>query len=271
MIFVVAAAFVAMVSHQRNAGLPLALLGAALFGGESLAARRAETKAAISSAKAAERTRIARELHDVLAHQLSAIAVQAGSARVAWQTSGSLGGTDPVEVLGTVEQLAREALGELGHLLGALRKDQDDVLARRPAPGLQDLEGLLEAGRASGLDVSLSVDGTVRTLPPGVDLAAYRIVQESVTNAARHAPGAVARIALCFEDEEVRVDVVNGPARLASGGSWPTAAPGFGRGLMGMRERAELHGGTLEAGSRSDGGFVVSARLPVRGSSGGDG
>jgi signal transduction histidine kinase len=261
MLTIFVAASLAFVSHEARAGMPVALLGAALLGGESVAARRAEQKAAIASARSAERTQIARELHDVLAHQLSAIAVQAGSARVAWQTSGSLGDTDPAEVLGTVEKLAREAMGELGHLLGMLRKDRDDVLARRPAPGLRDLEGLIDAGQASGLELSLTVDGVARPLPASIDLAAYRIVQEATTNAARHAPGAVARIAVRFEADAVKIDVVNGPARLPVG---LLSGSGTGRGLTGMRERAELHDGRFQAGPQVGGGFAVSARLPVK-------
>jgi signal transduction histidine kinase len=252
---------VSVITHERDAGVPLALIGAALVGGESAAAHRAETKAAIQAAASSERTRIARELHDVLAHQLSAIAVQAGAARVAWQTSGALAGRDPGDVLRVVEEQAREALAELGHMLGVLRRDQDDTPSWRPAPGLRDLEAIVESGRASGLELSLSVAGSVRQLPAGVDLAAYRIVQESVTNAARHAPGAVTEIAVRLAGDAIRLEVVNGPGRLGSPGPPPS---GSGRGLVGMRERAELHGGTLDAGRRPDGGFAVQARLPFR-------
>lgn len=251
-------------THRPVVGMPLVLVGVGFLIGEAAAQHKRDTTAAVSAAHVAERTRIARDLHDVLAHQLTAIAVQAGSARGALQTAPEgLGGgaarVDPAEVLGVVERLSREALGELGHLLGVLRSEPDDVLARRPAPGLRDLSHLVDAGRAAGLDLALSVEGPARTLPDGADLVAYRIVQESVTNAARHSPGASTLISIAYAPDAVAITVANGPTDRAT----VRAAPATGRGLIGMRERAELHGGSLTAGRTPDGGFQVAARIPA--------
>ena len=243
---------------QRLLGLPYALLGAALVVGDATSARRTETAAAVEAAHLAERTRIARELHDVLAHQLSAIAVRSGAARMA---AGTAPGTDRrlVETLAAVEQLSREALTELGHLLGALRRDPDDDPARRPAPTLGELDALLAATRAAGVPVDLRVDGSVRALPPGVELSAYRILQEALTNVAKHAPGAASSVTLHYRADRLALEVRNGPSPLP--GRSPDGA-GPGRGVRGMRERAALHHGHLEATARPGGGFAVAAVLP---------
>jgi signal transduction histidine kinase len=245
---------------QRLLGLPYALLGAALVVGDATSARRTETAVAVEAAHLAERTRIARELHDVLAHQLSAIAVRSGAARLA---AGAAPGTDRrlVEALAAVEQLSREALTELGHLLGALRRDPDDDPARRPAPTLGELDALLATTRAAGVPVDLGVEGTVRPLSPGVELSAYRILQEALTNVAKHAPGTAARVTLQDRADRLGLEVRNGPSPLpgrAAGGAEP------GRGMRGMRERAALHHGHLEATVRPGGGFTVTAVLPYQ-------
>ena len=174
---------VATSGGSRMEGAPLALLGAAFVLGDAASARRAESAAAVETAHQAERTRIARELHDVVAHQLSAIAVQAGAARLA-----AAGAADPV--IGTVEQLSREALAELNHLLGALRQEPDASPARTATPSLAGLDGLLAASRAAGTPVRLAVTGQPDALPPGVSLSGYRIIQEALANVARHAPRA---------------------------------------------------------------------------------
>jgi signal transduction histidine kinase len=249
-----AAVVVAAVSngHRMN-GAPVAMLGAALLVGDAATARRNELAAAVEAAHLAERTRIARELHDVLAHQLSAIAVQAGASRMA-------GPDGAAATLATVEQLSREALGELSHLLGMLRTDAGDHPARRPAPTLAELDALLAATRAAGVSVDLAVDGPVRDLSPAVQLAAYRIIQESLINVARHAPGAAALVAMRYTDTHLRVDVTNEPSLPV-----PHVPPGSGgRGVLGMRERAQLFGGSLRATERPDGGFEVSAVLPYQ-------
>jgi len=256
----IAALVVAWHEHGYRAGLPLALLGAAFVAGDAVTARRNESASAIEAAHLAERARLARELHDVLAHQLSAITVQAGAARLALQTADGgdpTGQVRPAEVLGTIERLARGALDELGHLLGALRKDPADDLTRRPTPGLRDLDELLANARACGLAVDLAVTGPERTMAPGAQLAVYRIVQEALTNAARHAPGAAACVELSYTPDTLRLDIVNGPAAKPAG-----VRSGTGSGLRGMRERASIYGGRFDATARDDGGFAVLAVLP---------
>ena len=233
----------------RLAGAPVAMLGAALLVGDAAVARRHELAAAIETAHLAERTRIARELHDVVAHQLSAIAVQAGASRMA-------GLRAPEATLATIEQLAREALGELSQLLGMLRTDAVDRLDRRPTPTLADLDALVSATRAAGVAVELTVDGSQQSLAQGLQLSAYRIIQESLTNVAKHAPGATARVTLHYTDTSLRLQVVNEASHRV-----PLNSAG-GSGILGMRERAHLLGGDLQAAPRPEGGFDVSAQLP---------
>jgi signal transduction histidine kinase len=238
----------------RLAGAPLALLGAAFVLGDAADARRREAAALVEAAHQAERTRIARELHDVVAHQLSAIAVQAGAARIA---AGS--GQAQAAVMATVERLAREALTELNHLLGALRREP--AADRAPAPTLAELETLLDTARASGVPASLTVEGPPRALTPGVELSCYRIVAEALTNVARHAPGAPTRVVLRYRPGALDIEVANGPAPGGRRPAAPRPASG-GRGVRGMRERAELYGGCLDARARPGGGFVVTAAIP---------
>jgi signal transduction histidine kinase len=283
----------ARVLEGRLAGAPLALLGAAFVLGDAADARRREAAALVESAHQAERTRIARELHDVVAHQLSAIAVQAGAARIAagsgqvpaagpapgggGQVSGDSGqapgdvGQDSersqastgalAEVLATVERLAREALTELNHLLGALRREQADDPARRPSPSLGELEALLDAARAAGVPADLTVEGGPRALSPGVELSCYRIIDEALTNVARHAPGAPTRVVLRYRPGGLDIEVANDPPPGGAQPAAPRPAPG-GRGVQGMRERAELYGGRLDARPRPGGGFAVTAAIP---------
>jgi signal transduction histidine kinase len=263
------------VLEGRLAGAPLALLGAAFVLGDAADARRREAAALVESAHQAERTRIARELHDVVAHQLSAIAVQAGAARIASGSaqvaagSGSgpgdgqapAGGQAQAGVLATVERLAREALTELNHLLGALRREQADDPARRPSPTLGELEPLLDAARAAGVPADLTIEGGPRALSPGVELSCYRIIDEALTNVARHAPGAPTRVVLRYRPGGLDIEVANGPP---PGGAQPAAArpASGGRGVRGMRERAELYGGRLDARPCPGGGFAVTAAIP---------
>lgn len=237
---------------HRLAGVPFALAGAAFLLGDAATARRAEAATAVEAAHLAERARIARELHDVLAHQLSAIAVQAGAAR--------LTGVVPPHLPATVERLSREALTELNHLLGVLRKDGHDAAdapSRRPAPSLTQVEALLATAREAGVRADLAVTRPVRDVSPGLQLSAYRIIQESLTNVARHAPGARALVTLRYLDDHLAVEVVNGsPAQ----GRRSRPCTG-GRGLLGMRERAASYGGAFEAAPSGD-GFRVAATLP---------
>jgi signal transduction histidine kinase len=268
------------VLEGRLAGAPLALLGAAFVLGDAADARRREAAALVETAHQAERTRIARELHDVVAHQLSAIAVQAGAARIAagsgqvpaGSSPGAGGGGQaskpgraatgaPAEVLATVERLAREALTELNHLLGALRREQADDPARRPSPTLGELEPLLDAARAAGVPVDLTVEGGPRALSPGVELSCYRIIDEALTNVARHAPGAPTRVVLRYRPGGLDIEVANGPPPVGARPAASRPASG-GRGVRGMRERAELYGGRLDARPCPGGGFAVTAAIP---------
>jgi signal transduction histidine kinase len=204
---------------------------------------------------AEERSRIARELHDVVAHRVSLMTVQAGAAK-------TVAADDPVaaaRAMGAVEEAGRQALDELRYLLGVLRPSAvaDDTA---PQPGLADLPALVARMREAGLDVDLVVDvGLNGGLPARVQLSAYRIVQECLTNVVKHAgPGARTGIRLTTEGRELVLEV-------RDDGSGGTSLPGAGHGIVGMRERAQLLGGTLDVGPRPDGGFAARARLPLDG------
>jgi signal transduction histidine kinase len=211
----------------------------------------AEREQAAAAALAEERARIARELHDVIAHSVSVMGVQAGAAR-------TLLDADPHaarDALHRIETTARESVAELQRLLAILR-DRDEVPGdRAPQPGLAELPRLVEQIRAAGLPVELSLTGG-GTIPAGVGLAAYRIVQEALTNALKHS-GAPTAVTVCREESAVRIEV-----RDAGGGAAASANAG-GHGLVGMRERAQLYGGSVDVGRRPDGGFAVRAYLPV--------
>jgi signal transduction histidine kinase len=201
-----------------------------------------------------ERTRIARELHDVVAHSMSLVAVRAETAP--YRLAGVPG--PAAEEFTGIATAARDALTEMRRLLGVLRAEDPDV-AFEPQPGLADLDGLFATAREAGVRVSVTIDGDVMQVPASVQLSAYRIVQEALSNASRHAPGAPVQVAVrCAEDA---VDVV---VRNGSGGRRPRPA-GAGLGLTGMRERAGILGGTLAAGPAEGGGFEVVAHLPVDG------
>jgi signal transduction histidine kinase len=208
-----------------------------------------------------ERARIARELHDVVAHRVSLMTVQAGAAKAvaAEDLDGAL------RAMGAVEDAGRQALTELRHLLGVLRPESDgDGLG--PQPGLADLPRLADQIRGAGVGVSLAADGAPGALPARVDLFAYRIVQEALTNVLKHAgPGTKADVRLCTDRDRLVIEVINdGPAEDSLSGETRDRTGG-GHGLVGMRERALLLGGTLDAGPRQDGGFAVRARLPMGG------
>ena len=198
-----------------------------------------------------ERTRIAREMHDVVAHGLSVIVVQADGARYA-------AAKDPGIAVGTLETVAttgREALTEMRRLLGLLRAGDTGL---RPTPGLADLPYLVEEARAAGTRVEADLPDDPPAVPDGVGLAAYRILQEALTNVRKHAgPDVTVRLRVAV-GRDVEVDVRD------DGHGAAAAADGRGLGLPGMRERAGLHGGTLEAGPAPGGGFAVSARIPLR-------
>jgi signal transduction histidine kinase len=203
-----------------------------------------------------ERLRLARELHDVVAHAMSVIAVQSG-------VGAHVADTNPQEAaraLAAIEATSRAALEELRRLLGVLRQEDEPQGALAPVPGLADLDSLLaEVGKA-GLAVKLQINGTRPPLPAGVDLSAYRIVQEALTNVVKHAGPAHAQVVVGYRDQDVTVEVTDdgrGAVTSASDGR-----VGTGHGLIGMRERVQAFGGDLQTGPRPGGGFRVAARLP---------
>ncbi|GAA1829318.1 hypothetical protein GCM10009682_55290 [Luedemannella flava] len=221
---------------------------------EHAAARDAFAGTLLENTARGERARIARELHDVVAHHVSMISVQAETARLTTPGLPPAG----AQRLSAIGDTARAALTEMRRLLGVLRSDTGDAAERRPQPGLGQLYELLDEARdASGAGTRLIIHGTPATLDPGVELAAYRIVQEALTNARRHAPGAAVDVELHFSGPSLRLLVRdNGPGSAASTDSG-------GHGLLGMRERAAAVGGTLRAGAGTAGGFLVEATLPT--------
>ena len=241
-----------------------ALVAVPVLAGEALRNHRANVQLLLQRAELAERTReeeaqrrveqerlrIARELHDVVAHTLTTINVQAGVAKhlLERQPEHAEG------ALATIEQASHEALQELRAILGVLREAGDEELPLTPAPDLATLEALVEQARAGG-EVRFQVVGErPERIPEAVQLAAYRIVQESLTNSRRHAPGAAAEITIAFDNDRLRLTIENAAF---DGGEGARA----GTGIAGMRERAVALGGALDAG-RSNGSFRVSAELP---------
>ena len=218
---------------------------------ERAAALERERGANARAAAADERARIARELHDILAHSLSLIVVQAGGERMALGTDRAATN----EVLETIEQTGRQALADTRRLLGILRAE-DQALMRRPQPTLAELETLVSEVRAAGLMVELRIKGDAVALPAGVSVSAYRIVQEALTNVIKHAGPAQATVTVRYGRAELDIEV-------ADDGCGPLTAEGDGHGLVGMRERVALYGGELNASAGADGGFLVRARLPV--------
>jgi signal transduction histidine kinase len=204
----------------------------------------------VRAAAAEERRHVARELHDILAHAVSVMVVQAGAARQVLRTSPE----QAEEAMLAVEATGREAMTELRQFLGALSDDEAAGVA--PQPGIRELDTLVERVREAGLPASLEVDGEPRSVPPSLDVAVFRIVQEALTNALKYAGLATTLVRLRWEPDRLQVEILDdGPA---GGGQ-----PGSGRGLVGMRERASLVGGTLEAGPRVGGGYAVRAWLPL--------
>jgi signal transduction histidine kinase len=222
---------------------------------ESRAARHAMAGTLLEHTARRERARIARELHDVVAHHISMIAVQAENARL---TTPGMPGAG-AQRLSAIGDTARAALTEMRRLLGVLREDPPtEVADRRPQPGLRQLNELLDEARdATGAGTRLILRGAPVTLDPGVELAGYRIVQEALTNCRRHAPGAAVDVELHYTGEALRLSIRdNGPG--------PTRAPtAGGHGLLGMRERAAAVGGELRTGPAGAGGFLVEATLPT--------
>ncbi|MGI8606565.1 MAG: sensor histidine kinase [Gaiellaceae bacterium] len=250
-------AFAAVGVHslqQQDAGAFEWVYGVVYFGGAFLLGRairhrahRAEER--VRESAAAERARMARDLHDVISHSVGVMVVQAGAARLALDE-------DPEatrQALAQVEATGRQTLNELRRLLGVLRAEAPE---RTPQPGLAQLGSLVEQVRSAGVAIDLVLEGERRALPPGVELAGYRIVQEALTNVMKHAPEANARVRVAFGPAELELEVENDGRT--------NGAAGSGYGLAGMRERAKLYGGSVEAAPVRGGGFRVLARLPVR-------
>jgi signal transduction histidine kinase len=207
------------------------------------------------SAVAAERLRIARELHDVVAHSMSVIAMHAGAARLAV-------GTDPASeraALDVIERSSRGALAEMRRLVTLLRDQDAAELGRSPAPRLTELHTLVAGVVAGGVTVDVRTDGNLNAVPAGVSLAAYRIIQEALTNIVRHAGPTRATLLVKAGTDELTIRVLNAAHPTSSA---PTASAGGRHGSIGMRERAALYGGTLHTGATADGGWLVEAQLP---------
>ena len=224
----------------------------------------AEADRAVEAERAAsrERSRIAREMHDVLAHSMSVIAVQAAGGK-------EIARTDPdraVEVFGRIEAVGRESLAELRRMLGVLRDEPAGGPALTPQPGLADIAAIVEQSTAAGVATELVVDGSPRDLAPGIELAAFRIVQEALTNVRKHA-GRTARstVRIGYRPDELLLEVVDDGRGAASG----LATAGTGHGLIGMRERVEVYGGEMSCGPRAGGGYAVRVRLPAARAPGG--
>jgi len=226
---------------------------------ENSAARQVLAGSLIEHTVRGERARVSRELHDVVAHHISMIAVQAETARLTTAGMPAAG----AQRLAAIGDTARTALTEMRRLLGVLREDTGGSGDRQPQPGLSQLHDLLdEAREASGSGIRLIVRGPMAGLDPGVELAAYRIVQEALTNARRHAEGAAVDVELHYTADALWLRVRdNGPGPPPDTSAAPP--PGGGHGLLGMRERATAVGGRLRTGAASGGGFVVEARLPI--------
>jgi signal transduction histidine kinase len=207
-----------------------------------------------------ERMRIARELHDVVSHTIGVISVQAGVAAHLLRRKPD----KAAESLEAIRQASDEALGELHAMLGVLRDDGDGRPPLAPAPGLAELDTLVAQAGKAGVEVRVTVEGEPRRLPSAVDLAAYRVVQESLTNVVRHARASRAEVTVTHGERCVEVEVVD-DGRGPPPGHGSSNGAGSGQGILGMRERARAIGGTLEAGPRPGGGFRVRASLPVDG------
>jgi signal transduction histidine kinase len=245
--------------------LPLVVFGGAWLAGRLVQKRQLYAEAFADRARvlererdanarvaaAEERVRIAREMHDAVGHSVSVMVVQAGAERLA------LGEDRPAtrEALLAIERTGREALAEMSRLLGILRKEGEG-LSLAPRPSLAQVNALVQTVRDAGVPVELHVEGDRTELPPGVDVSAYRIVQEALTNVVKHAGPARASVVVRYARRAVEVEVTDDGRRSVNGNA-------AGYGLAGMRERVELHGGTLEVGSRGEGGFSVKARLPL--------
>lgn len=228
------------------------LLADGLAARAELLEREQELRA--NEAVAEERARIARELHDLVAHNVSVMVVQAGVERHALPE----GDTSTRETLSSIEQAGRQALVEARRLLGVLRRNGDEAEGLEPQPSVEQVDFLVEQVERAGLPVELRIEGERASLPAGVDLCAYRIVQEALTNALKHAGPATAEVRLRYAGDGLDIEV-----RDDGRGTGESNGNGGGHGLIGMRERVALYGGRLHTGPRAEGGFEVRAHLPL--------
>jgi signal transduction histidine kinase len=242
--------------------------------GESMARRRvylaaleeravraeAERDARARAAAADERARIARELHDVIAHNLSVMVAQADGGRYVFDSEPE----KSRQALAEIGSTGRQALSEMSHLLGVLHADPA-APEFTPSPGVAEIPGLVAQAREAGMRVAHTVEGTALPVTGGLSVTAYRIVQEALTNVRKHAgPGAAAEVSLRYGEDELLVRVADDGHAAVAGTGW-SGAPRAGHGLAGMRERAAMYGGTVRTGPRQGGGFEVTARLPLHG------
>jgi signal transduction histidine kinase len=249
-------------TSASDIGFFLMFFGGPFAAGEVMRRRRArdtvivaESEERARSAVAEERQRIARELHDVIAHAVSVVVLQARGARKVLPAEQA----DVRSSLDTIERSASEALTEMRRLLSLLR-DDDEALSLAPQPSLARVDVLAQRARDAGLAVELQIDGELGGLPAGVDVSGYRIVQEALTNAIKHAGGGTAQVRIARDADELTIEVVD-DGRGPNGGD-----EGGGHGLVGMRERVALYGGRFEAGPRAGGdGFALRAQLPLEG------
>ncbi|WP_030056997.1 MULTISPECIES: sensor histidine kinase [Streptomyces] len=225
-----------------------------------------ERESAAGAAVDAERARIAAELHDIVSHNVSLMVVQAGAAREVLATMPE----EAAAAMGAVEAAGRDTMTELRHLLGLLapaadgsEEPEQDGFA--PQPSLSRLSPLIDRFAFAGLPVEVRISGEPRPLPGGIDVTAYRIVQEALTNALKHGDGVTAEVTVRYADHYLRVEVLNSGPSVLSGGSAPAPrrADGAGRGLIGLRERVAVYGGDLDARRRLGGGYRVRARIPL--------
>jgi signal transduction histidine kinase len=216
--------------------------------------REAEARRAVTE----ERLRIARELHDVVAHSMSVIAVQSAVGNHVMETQPD----EARQALAAIEATSRSALTEMRRLLGVLRQDGEPAGSLAPAPALTDLAPLIAQVRDAGLRVWVHVEGKRGPVPPGVDLSAYRIIQEALTNVIKHAACSTASVTVCYAPGSVTLEITDpGPGPASAGAQAATLSTGHG--IIGMRERVAVFGGEFAAGPRADGGFRVFARLPI--------
>ena len=255
----ITAPVVALISRLGGVGLGLSVIPLLAFWlagvlvrvrrqAASLAARNAALQRQAEQATAAERTRIARELHDIVAHHLSVVVLQAAGARASGKAEAALE---------KIEHSGRQALAETRRLLGVLREPAEET-GLAPQPGVGELEVLADSVRAAGLPVNLVISGEPAALPAAVDVSVYRIVQESLTNVLKHAGPARADVTIGCAEEAVTIEITDDGAGDPRDGNQAS-----GHGLAGMRERVAIFGGELRAGPRPGGGFAVRARLPL--------